>query len=119
MRFDSALTDSAILQELGSRLERRRIDASLTQAALAEEAGISKRTLERIESGASTDFAMLLRVLRALNLLDGLESLIPDTPQSPMTLLRQKGRERKRAGHPRKSDDRRSHRQPVPWKWGE
>ncbi|HET9390206.1 MAG TPA: helix-turn-helix transcriptional regulator [Steroidobacteraceae bacterium] len=119
MRFDSALTDSAILQELGSRLERRRIDASLTQAALAEEAGISKRTLERIESGASTDSAMLLRVLRALNLLDGLEGLIPDTPQSPMTLLKQKGRERKRVSQPRKSDDRRSHRQPVPWKWGE
>jgi transcriptional regulator with XRE-family HTH domain len=119
MRFDSALTDPAILQELGERLERRRIDANLTQAALAEEAGISKRTLERIESGHSTDSAMLLRVLRALKLIEGLESLVPDSPQSPMTLLKQKGRARRRVGHARKSGESGRGKQPVPWKWSD
>src|SRR5437588_595586 len=101
MKLTPELTDEALLRELGARLERRRIDANLTQAQLALEAGISKRTLERIETGDSTDFVMLIRVLRALKLVEGLENLIPDLPQSPITLLKLRGRERKRAGHPR------------------
>jgi transcriptional regulator with XRE-family HTH domain len=120
MKLTPELTDAAILQDLGARLERRRIDANLTQAELAEAAGVSKRTLERIEAGDSTDFVMLLRVLRALKLIEGLDSLIPDQPQSPITLLKQKGRERKRASHPRARSPRSGTPKPgSPWKWGE
>ena len=120
MKLTPELTDSAVLEELGKRLERRRIDANLTQAQLAQEAGISKRTLERIESGASTDFAMLIRTLRALGEIEGLENLIPDLPQSPLTLLKQHGRTRKRAFQPRSKAGRIAERKPSgPWKWGE
>src|SRR5947208_15781256 len=100
MKLTSELTDEALLRELGARLERRRIDANLTQAQLAVEAGISKRTLARIETGQSTDFVMLIRVLRALKLIEGLENLLPDLPPSPLTLLKLRLRERKRARHP-------------------
>jgi hypothetical protein len=63
---------------------------------------------------------MLIRVLRALKLIEGLEGLIPDLPQSPLALLKQKGRQRKRVGHPRKKADRAEARKPAsPWKWGE
>ena len=41
MKITTELTDMAVLHEIGERLERRRIDAGLTQAQLAEEAGIS------------------------------------------------------------------------------
>lgn len=120
MKLHSELTDTAVLQELGARLERRRIDANFTQAELAEEAGISKRTLERIETGHSTDFALLLRVLRVLKLVDGLESLIPPAAPSPIALLKLKGRSRKRAGHPRNKAAHTEIREPSkPWKWGE
>jgi len=120
MRLTLELTDAAVLRELGARLERRRIDANLTQAQLAEEAGVSKRTLERIEAGHSTDFVMLIRVLRALKFIQGLESLIPDLPQSPLALLKQKGRERKRVGHPRRKAGRAGAPKPAsPWTWGE
>lgn len=113
MKLTGELTDAAMLEELGARLARRRIDANLTQARLAEEAGVSKRTLERLEAGRSTDFTMVVRVLRALRLTEGLDSLIPDSPQSPVALLRQRGRERKRAGHPR------APQAAAPWKWRE
>jgi transcriptional regulator with XRE-family HTH domain len=120
MRLNLELTDLAVLHELGKRLERHRINANLTQAQLAQEAGISKRTLERIESGASTDFVMLIRALRALGEIDGLENLIPDLPQSPLTLLKQRGRTRKRAYQPRSKSGRIAERKsPAPWKWGE
>jgi transcriptional regulator with XRE-family HTH domain len=120
MRITSELTDKAVLHEVGDRLERRRIDAGMTQARLAEEAGISKRTVERIEAGHSTDFVMLMRVLRVLKLLESLDQLVSDMPQSPLVLLRGRGRARKRVGHPRRSPDGTPATKPAPpWKWRE
>ncbi|HEY2274357.1 MAG TPA: helix-turn-helix transcriptional regulator [Steroidobacteraceae bacterium] len=119
MKLTRELTDSAVLEELGARLARARIDANLTQAHLAEEAGVGKRTIERLEAGRGTDLRMLVRVLRALSLMEGLESLIAEAPQSPLALLRGKGRERKRAGHPRRSEAGAGAAPSAPWKWGE
>ncbi len=119
MRLTAELTDSAILAEIGRRLERRRINANLTQAQLADEAGIAKRTLERLESGASAEFVTLVRALRALGETDGLETLVPDLPQSPLALLKQQGRTPKRASHPRtKSTGAAKRKPPGPWTWG-
>lgn len=120
MKITSQLTDAAVLQELGERLERRRIDMGLTQAKLAEEAGISKRTVERIEAGHSTEFVLLLRAVRVLTLLDALEQWVPDQPQSPLVLLKGRGRVRKRVGYPRGQRDAQAVVNPkVPWKWRE
>ena len=65
MAIDRGTSDAAILKELGDRLARRRLRENLTQAKLAHEAGISKRTLIRLESGESSQLANLIRVLRA------------------------------------------------------
>jgi transcriptional regulator with XRE-family HTH domain len=121
MNLTAQQTDTAVLQELGARLTRRRIGANYTQAELAQEAGVSKRTLERIEAGHSVDFAMLIRVLRVLKLMDALDSLVPALPQSPIALLKSRGRERKRAGHPRRRKAAPpAVREPAsPWKWRE
>ena len=118
MKITAELADMAVLHEIGERLERRRIEAGLTQAQLAEEAGLSKRTVERIEAGHSTDFVMLLRVLRMLKLLEALDQLIPDLPQSPLVLLKGRGRARKRVGHSRRPLDGTAASKPAaPWKW--
>jgi transcriptional regulator with XRE-family HTH domain len=118
MKIATELTDAAVLHEIGERLERRRIDAGLTQAQLAEESAISKRTLERIEAGHSTDFVMLLRALRVLKLFETLDQLVPDLPQSPLMLLKGRGRARKRVGHSRRSpEDAATPRPALPWKW--
>ncbi len=120
MKLTRELTDSAVLEELGGRLARARIDANLPQAHLAGEAGVGKRTIERLEAGRGTDVRVLVRVLRALGLMEGLESLIPAAPQSPMALLRLRGRERKRAGHPRRRTGGTGAAPPAaPWKWSE
>jgi transcriptional regulator with XRE-family HTH domain len=120
MKITSELTDRAVLHEIGERMERRRIGAGLTQAQLAEEAGVSKRTVERIEAGHSTDFLMLLRALRVLKLLEALDQLVPDLPQSPLMLLKGRGRAPKRVGHARRPPDGRAAPEPVPpWKWRE
>lgn len=120
MKITSELTDAAVLNELGNRIERRRIDAGLTQAELAQEAGISKRTVERIEAGNSIDLVMLLRVLRMLKLLEALDRLVQDLPQSPLVLLKSRGRERKRVKHSRRPPENSSTQETTAaWKWRE
>ena len=118
MRVVSTLTDMVVLREIGDRLERRRIDAGLTQAELAEEAGVSKRTVERIEAGHSTDFVLLIRTLRVLKLFDTLDQLVPDLPQSPLALLKSRGRTRRRVGHSRRPPDgTETPQRATNWKW--
>jgi transcriptional regulator with XRE-family HTH domain len=49
MPIQRLMSDEALLQELGRRIARLRLERNLSQAQLAEQAGISKRTLERLE----------------------------------------------------------------------
>jgi len=108
------MTDPAVLAEIGQRLARHRLERNLTQAELAKEAGVSKRTLIRLEGGESTQLTNLIRILRALDLLANLDAFIPPPVPSPIEQLRAEGKRRKRAS--RKSDA------PGPeeeWKWGD
>jgi transcriptional regulator with XRE-family HTH domain len=98
MKITVQLTDQAILEELGGRLARTRIERNLTQAALAEQAGVAKRTIERLESGeTATQLSGFLRVCRALDVLERFETLLPEPAPSPMAQLKQQGRKRQRA----------------------
>jgi len=101
-----------MLRELGERLARQRIDAGLSQAALAEQAGVAKRTVERMEAGHGSELATLIRVLRILRLVDGLDTLVPELPPSPVAQL-------KRRDKPRRRVARRSSTSAKPWNWRE
>ena len=94
--MDIHWTDAATLDELGARIAARRLSRHWRQADLAYEAGVSNRTVQRIEAGASVQLTMFLRVLRALGLLGGLEQLVPPSRPSPMELLRRETNRRKR-----------------------
>ena len=101
MKNTKTLTDDAALGQIGKRLGRRRIDLQMTQAYLAKQAGVSKRTVERIEAGASAQTSSLIRILRELDLLNGIMQSLPETGPRPMDLLKLKGKERKRASSKR------------------
>jgi len=113
MRIEKQLTPEAVLGELGRRLARRRLDLGITQADAAEQAGLGKRTVERIEAGGDTQMSSIIRLLRVLGLLEGLESLIPDTGPRPMDLLKLRGKERRRAS------SRRAAKPNDEWRWGD
>ncbi len=106
------LTDAAILTELGNRIDRCRLHLHLTQADLAEQAGVSKRTVERLEAGASVQLSTFIRILRVLNLLQELEKLIPEVGVRPMDMLLLKGKERKRASTKRHQESSKKK-----WSW--
>ena len=123
MKFSSEVSDGAALKELGRRIARYRLNRNLTQSALAEEAGVSQRTLVRIEHGQSTQAANLIRILRALGFLENLEALVPAPAVSPLQQLQLHGKSRKRASSgPGKSGSRepqsKEPRSKEPWSWG-
>lgn len=112
--MNKLLTDNAILAEIGKRIARYRIDSQMTQAELAEQAGVSKRTVERIEAGASVQLSTVIRILRVLDLLQGLDQMIPEPVPRPLDLLKQKGKVRQRASSS-KSPEKASKK----WTWGD
>jgi DNA-binding XRE family transcriptional regulator len=99
---------------LSARIAGRRIELPLTQATVAEQAGIAKRTLERLEAGQSSQLITLVRVLRVLDAASGLDSLIPEPGPRPMDLLKREGKVRQRA-----SGQRAAKATGKPWSWDE
>jgi transcriptional regulator with XRE-family HTH domain len=97
MDIENTMTDKAILTMLGRRIAERRLAKNLTQNDLAVQAGVSKSTVVRIEDGASTQLANLIRILRVLEFLPNMDLLIPETPISPVELVKRHGKQRMRA----------------------
>lgn len=108
------MTDDALLRELGARCAQRRLDRNVTQAALAREAGVSLATVKRLEAGLSVQLANWLRVLRALDLVDGLLDLIPDPARSPIHQLREQQKPRRQRASPAPIEAAEE-----PWSWGD
>jgi transcriptional regulator with XRE-family HTH domain len=97
MRISNSNTDRAVLEELGRRLARTRLERNLTQAQLAHEAGLAPLTVLRLERGEAVRLTSLVRVLRVLGLLDALDRLIPEPTPSPIERIKLQGRRRQRA----------------------
>ena len=102
MNFD-AMTEHAVLEELGTRLQAQRLNANLSQTEVARKAGVSRRGLQNLETGRTCTLSLLIRVLRALGKLQQLEALVLETGPSPIQLAKLKGRERQRASGRRKT----------------
>lgn len=97
MKLTNDNSDSAVLKEMGNRIAQYRLNQDKTQAALAQEAGVSNRTMTRVENGNSIQASSLIRILRALKLVDNLDGLIPEPVASPVQQLKMQGKQRKRA----------------------
>lgn len=116
MKISKQLADDAILAEIGERVTRRRLDLQLTQAEVAEQAGVAKRTLERIEAGGSSQMSSMIRIFRVLDLLSGLDRLLPKPEPRPLELLKRKGKVRQRASKSRQTKTGTAH-DDEPWTW--
>ena len=120
MRIGSQNSDEATLAELGERLARTRLERNLDQRQLAVEAGVSKRTVERLEDGEPVRMSSFVRVMRALDLLDRLDQLVPEPLPSPIERLKTSGRRRRRASGRRRGSDRPSESERAgTWTWSD
>lgn len=97
MKINNRISDDAVLEELGKRIRERRGNEQLSQARLAENAGVGRSTVERLEKGKSVELVKLIRILRVLNMLEVLENALPEIGPRPMDLVNQNEKFRKRA----------------------
>jgi transcriptional regulator with XRE-family HTH domain len=118
MRIEPQLTDDAILSELGERLAGLRLSRNLTQRELAEQAGLARTLVQRIEAGVPVTTTSLIRVLRTLDSLDALDRLIPQSSPSPVAELRLRGRRRRRASGAHGGAEEPAG-EGLPWRWGD
>ncbi|MEQ8205431.1 MAG: helix-turn-helix domain-containing protein [Woeseia sp.] len=96
MNFQS-MSNPDILAELGRRLRQRRLNANLTQDALASHAGVSLNTVRNAEGGSNSSVDTLVSLLRSLNALGDLQQVLLDEGPSPVELAQRDGRTRQRA----------------------
>jgi transcriptional regulator with XRE-family HTH domain len=103
-----------VVAAIGASLAAVRLSRNVTQAALADEAGISVSTLKRLEHGDNPTLDSLVRVMIALKLVDNLALLVPDASVRPLELAASKPPRRQRA---RKSNPVKP-TTGMPWTWG-
>ena len=89
---------------LGERLRRLRLNRNMDQLTTAEKAGISEKALRNLESGRGSTIETLVRVLKALDYLQGIDVLAPEISINPLDLLRKTkvSQRARRASKPRK-----------------
>ena len=90
------LSDSEILQMLGLRFKQYRVALGLTQAELSVKSGVSVMTIHKFETGTARNVtaATLISLMRYTGLIENLDALIPEIPESPYSSLN--GRQRVR-----------------------
>ena len=109
----NALTSENIERELCRKLAAARLLQNISQAKLAESAGVSRRTISRMENGQGVSLDTFIRVMMALGLADHLTTLLPDSKIRPIERVN-RNNERKNASSPRTTK-----KQSKEWKWGD
>lgn len=69
------LTEQEILEEIGKRLKKIRLQHNITQKELSDEVGLSVSTISFIEQGKSTTVESLIRILIRLNRIKDFETV--------------------------------------------
>lgn len=99
------LTNTEISLRLAQSLRAWRISpdgAGLSQVDLARKSGIGLTPLKRFEKTGAITLRNLVALLRALDLLDGLETLIPELDAlGPLALLETERSKKQRVRAPR------------------
>jgi len=109
----SVATSDQIEAALCKRLESIRLSRNITQAQLAEEAGVSPRTIGRLEKGQGVSVDTFIRIMIALGIQQSLEALLPDPTVRPIERVGIGAGERKRARPTQTSNER------PTWSWGD
>ncbi|MBQ8804043.1 MAG: helix-turn-helix domain-containing protein [Tyzzerella sp.] len=112
MKIYGIESNEIILREIGIRIRDTRIAIALTQKELAERAGISQRTVERVENGENVKVENIINILRAMQLLQNLDNLIPEQVIRPTELL-DGSKKRVRATSKKRPNVT------IEWKWGD
>lgn len=82
---NKSLATPDVIRNLGLRFRDYRLRLRMTRKEVSVAASVGMTTLYKFESGNMTDisFSTLLRLLRAIGLVENWEALLPALPESP------------------------------------
>ena len=99
------LSDAAILSKIGAYIKDLRLNKNLSQAQLAEEAGLNRWTISKIENGESMTLSTLIQILRVLDSMHLLEGFEVVNTISPLEYAKLQKSQKRRAGRRVEDDD--------------
>lgn len=82
---NKSLPTPDIVRNLGIRFRDYRMRLMMTRKEVSEASGVGMTTLYKLESGNMTDisFDTIIRLLRAIGMVENWEALLPELPESP------------------------------------
>ena len=83
MRINRGMQERVISEELSSRFKQYRIRYGITAAELAEKSTVSVGTITRFENGYDIGLLNMIKLLKALELENLFDLLIPEPPNRP------------------------------------
>lgn len=92
-----AMSDPAILKELGQKLKAFRLQKNITQEEMARKIGLNRVTIGEIEKGRPSSLLTFVQILRGLDKLDLLNAITIVPTVSPIQVAKLEKRTRKRA----------------------
>jgi len=81
---------------VGEKLRAYRLDRNQSREHIAEKAGISLGTLRNLETGNGGTIRSLIRVLKAFQLEDWLDTMAPISAVNPLLMVNEQPRQRAR-----------------------
>ena len=98
-----AMSNLAILRDLGLFIRDARLKKNYTQNELAKKAGVHRITIGEFEQGSrNISLLTFIELLRALNTLESLNEFEVKNVISPIQLAKLEAKKRQRASGPRK-----------------
>jgi len=101
-----------LIREIGQQLEQLRLGMNLSQSTVAIEAGVSRRTITRMEAGETVSLDTFVRVLKVYGVADRLAMIFPEHNVRPIERVKRGGKQRKRASSARESSKQ-------AWSWSD
>lgn len=95
------MTDNAIVGVLCKSIKQMRLNKNISQDELSLKSGVNRVTISRMETGKAINLLTLIQLLRALEQLDLLSYLNVEPEISPMLVMEQQQKLRKKASSPR------------------
>lgn len=92
-----AMTDAAIIREIGAYIKHQRLQQNKTQATIARQAGLNRWTISQVENGEAISLQSLIQILRALDLLHIFDVFKIEQQLSPLQLAKLEHQQRERA----------------------
>lgn len=108
----SSASSEQLLAFIGEQLEQLRLAQNISQAKAASEAGVSRRTITRMEAGETVSLDTFVRVLKVYGAVDRLAMLFPDQSVRPLDRVKLSGKQRQRASSVKEPETK-------TWSWGD